>query len=424
VLLPAGLLLVVVAGAVLMRRGGDRGPALGDLPQSPAAVQRAIDAARDRVEEQPESAEGWGHLGMVLLAHDIHGPAERCFARAEELDSREYLWPYLAGVSRSVRDPDGALPLLRRAVERAPERTFARLRLAEQLLDRGELTDAEQEISAALELAPDDPRAALAQARWLHARGEFAAALPWAERSRQAAPQQRATLELLAQLYYRSGQSSAAEEAVSASERVPDGRTNWDDPAVAQVLSLRRDPDWQALRAQSLFAAGERAAAVALLEAVVRDHPEKPGYAVDLGRMWELAGDHGRAAAVLDDGLSRHPHDCELHRLRGVVHISQRELDEARRRLERATQLKPDYALAWENLGECLRQSQETDAALAALTTAVRLGPQSASAHALLGRALLDAGRAPEAVAPLEAAVRLAPEQAQWRDWLDLARGR
>jgi tetratricopeptide (TPR) repeat protein len=139
--------------------------------------------------------------------------------------------------------------------------------------------------------------------------------------------------------------------------------------------------------------------------------------------MWELAADHDRAAAVLEEALARHPANCELHRLRAVVHISQRDLAAARERLERAIELKPDYGLAFENLGECLRQMQENDAAVTALTTAVRLQPQSASAHALLGRALLDAGRPQEAVAPLESAVRLAPEQAQWRQWLDLARG-
>ena len=54
-------------------------------------------------------------LGMTLLANKFEEESVEPFARAESLDPVEPRWPYLRGVALVGRNPDEALPCLRRA---------------------------------------------------------------------------------------------------------------------------------------------------------------------------------------------------------------------------------------------------------------------------------------------------------------------
>ncbi|OYV71168.1 MAG: hypothetical protein B7Z74_07275 [Deltaproteobacteria bacterium 21-66-5] len=76
----------------------------------------------------------------------------------------------------------------------------------------------------------------------------------------------------------------------------------------------------------------------------------------------------------------------------------------------KAVALQPDYAKAYCNLGNALREQDRFDEAIAALERAIALKADFAEAHSNLGAALRDAGRYDEAVAACRQALALRPK--------------
>ncbi len=140
-------------------------PPLPENIKEPELLQ-AIDESRRKVQEKPQSADAWSDLGLLLLAHHCYAEADICFAEASRFDPGNARWPYYRFIVASRLDPEHTLAFLRQAEQRAdslPEefRSAVRLRLAETLLEREELAEAEGLFAAEWQLHPDSDRAAL-----------------------------------------------------------------------------------------------------------------------------------------------------------------------------------------------------------------------------------------------------------------------
>ncbi len=131
-----------------------------NLDGTEPAVAHVIQKAQTAVRAKPRSAETWGHLGLVLRAHSYNEESNVCFAEAERLDPKDPRWPYLQGLYQ--HQLDAAVPLIERAVNlcdgSAPDNTAPRLLLAETLLSRGRLADADAHLSKVRQRTPDDVR--------------------------------------------------------------------------------------------------------------------------------------------------------------------------------------------------------------------------------------------------------------------------
>src|SRR5207302_11227917 len=93
----AGLLfvaLVALLAVYLLHNRPTHEPPVVDLQGVEPRVAAAIEEARASVNHSPASAESWGRLGMVLLAHQFWEEARRCFVEAERLNRAEPRWPY------------------------------------------------------------------------------------------------------------------------------------------------------------------------------------------------------------------------------------------------------------------------------------------------------------------------------------------
>ena len=108
---------------------------------------------------QPRSAAAWGELGMILFAHDLYADAAPVLGRAEQLDAADPRWPYLQGLALLFSDPEAVLPCLQRAAARAGRELAPTVRLAEALLEQGQVEEAAQHFQRVLERQPDHPRA-------------------------------------------------------------------------------------------------------------------------------------------------------------------------------------------------------------------------------------------------------------------------
>jgi len=76
----------------------------------------AVDAARARVEQAPDSRAAWLAWSMLLAAHDWRVEAAAGFARLEQLEPGEFRWPYLQAVLLATSDVAAALAALERAL--------------------------------------------------------------------------------------------------------------------------------------------------------------------------------------------------------------------------------------------------------------------------------------------------------------------
>ncbi len=390
-----------------------------DLDRCDPLVAESIRQAQQQVRESPLDGAAWGHLGMVLLAHQYDAESEVCFELAERRAPGEVRWPYLRGLAVMSADREAAARSFRRATDLRPDLAVAHNRLGELLFEREQYDEAAEQLRTARQLTPQEPRPCVALARLEIARGRIAEALPWARQAASLAPESRQVRELLAALYERTGDAEAAAREIAAAEPLPDVPLPWIDPLAADVLLLRRDPGRHLDVAESLLQQRRAAEAVEVLEAALREGARDPRVHCALGRALVEAGRPEDADRALDRAAALHPDSAEVRFQRGVVCSLSRRFPQAEEHYRAAIRLKPDYALAWYNLGHTLEQLGSGEAALAAFEDAARYRPTHAAAHANAGRILLQLGRTAEARRHLEIAVRYAPADRDAQRLLD-----
>ena len=170
---PSGsILLLAILAAVL--------PAQSTLPPIPRlALETFPAAARDAVSKQykevaarPADAGAMGALGRILHAWEQWDSAHQAYERAAALAASDFDWTYLdAIVLQRLARYDAAATALRRALDVRPDFLPARLRLAEVLLDAGDLAQSEKLFVPLAAIAATGPAAEVGLGRINAARG-------------------------------------------------------------------------------------------------------------------------------------------------------------------------------------------------------------------------------------------------------------
>src|SRR5216683_524286 len=240
-------------------------PPVADLAGAEPVVAEAIEAARAAATRNLRSAAAWGHLGMVLQAHDYLAEAERCFAQAEKLDAADPRWPYLQArtLLKDPLDPGAGVRCLERAVERCGDVPAPRLRLGE----------AEAHFRQVLERDPKNPRALLGLGQVAHFRGDLKASLNHLTASALVAPRVMATHALLAETQLRLGNERAAEEERRRLSQSTDDPA-WPDPYFEEVQRCTVGVVPEINKASGLFQQGRAAEAVKMMQEIVARHPD------------------------------------------------------------------------------------------------------------------------------------------------------
>ncbi len=385
----------------------------------------AIRAARTQVEQQPRSAAAWGKLGMILFAHDFHAEALSCLAQAENLDGADPRWPYFAGMIQTsdFTNPDAASACLRQAVERAGNDVTPQLRLAEVLLAQDQSEEAERHFRRVLELHPGNPRAELGLGQVAYQRDDLRGSLPYLKRAAASAYARRTARGLLAAVYQRLGdETAAARESYQAARLPPDSA--WPDPWMEQVHELQTGLHARLSRGERLFLQGETKEGLAVLQETVQKHPEADRVHLFLGRAYFRLHELPAAVRALREAVRLAPDNVEAWFLLASALYHQKNYSAAIECFRQTAQIKPDHALAHYNLAQCLLTQGERQAAIEALRAALRTMPNLAEAHATLGELLARAGRDAEAFDHLRHAVRLDPSDARAQKVLEEVQAR
>ena len=395
-------------------------------------VFEAIRAAQQPVRDDPYSAAAWGQLGKVILAQQFDREADICFAEACRLDPDDPRWLYARCVIVQKRDPDHAVEILQKAAALAekawPEhpryRSVIRMQLAESLLERGRLDEAEPIFEAEHRENPENPRAALGLGLIAQSRGDAVRAerlLKAAQLSPSASRYATVQLALLARTQGNTAQAEAYEKTIATmgSDAV------WPDPFFEEVAPMHVGERGFERVIRQLEKERRFGEAAQLYETRLKTHPtihNHVGAALNYGRLrkYDRAFPHVREAVRLEP-KSAFAH-CSLAQVvfARAERVYQEEPDspqvkewfqEALDHAKQAVELRPNYAEAYLFWGQSLKYLGRPVEAVEPLRRGVAGQPANKEQQLALGQALLESGQfTDEALNCLEAAHRLAPD--------------
>jgi len=296
------------------------------------------------------------------------------------------LWVVLAGATRAQtaywHDTES---LWGRTLQYDPANALAHKNLGAELLEKGDLDEAQVHFEEVLRSNPGDHEALLNLGVVAAERGQ------WEEARRHYE-------ETLARGFYESlalrnlgivaANTGALDEAVSYYER-----------------ALAIDPDDAATRTNlgaARVALGDLEGGIADHRAALRADPRFLAARFNLASALEQAGRHDEATVHYEEASRLAPDDPDpLYRL-GVLALRQSRPAQARAYLERVLVLAPERADVAYDLGAALLAEKQLEPAIAALQRAATLAPGDVRTAGVLAGLLEESGRTGEAVVLLE----------------------
>jgi tetratricopeptide (TPR) repeat protein len=396
------LALLLLAASVVAQ------PALPPLPRLatasyPAAARTPIARAYEHATAHAGDAQAVGDLGRVLQAWEQWDAAHEAYARAQKLAPRSFDWHYLDAVvlQRLARHAEAA-ERLKTAAAAKPGYLPARVRLAEALLEAGQLEESAPLFQALTREPRAEPAAQLGLGRIAAARGHHEEAIEHLQRATTLFPEFGAAYYALSRSYRALGRNAEAQRALEQHARYGTRWPGVDDPVLASVAALRDDPRAELRRGLALADKGDLKGAIELHEAAVARDPSLAQAHENLitlyGRAgnWAKAEEHYRALLALGANVD------EAHYNFGVLLGMQNRWDEAAAAYRKALEVNPQHARAHNNLAQISERERKFEEAAGEYRRAVQSEPTFRLARFNLGRMLLALNRPDEAIMEFE----------------------
>lgn len=177
----------------------------------------------------------------------------------------------------------------------------------------------------------------------------------------------------------------------------------------------RKDTAVELLRARCLHLAGQREAAMSLVDRIEKEATGDERLAFSLGVLLAEWDYYARAEGAFSRALEKDPANIEILRNLGLAALRAGHLDRAQRVLEVAVRQNPDDVESVFNLGRVYVANGDTDNALLVLAQARRLAPSRADILLYLAERYEDAGFFSGAADAYEEYLKLKPQDATAR---------
>jgi tetratricopeptide (TPR) repeat protein len=316
------------------------------------------------------------------------------------------------------------LPYLRQALAARPAPEYesaVRLRLAEALLERQELDEAEKLFREEWSRRPGNPRAGFGLGLIARAQGNDSAAEEFLSAARDSPTARKPAVAELAALARARGEEKKAADLEREAAALPNEPPAWPDPHVDQILRLQVGSVKRARQVAQLEAQGSFKEAADVYREQLRDRPTAQA-CIGAGMNLARTGDFDRALTLLYQGVRLDPKDCSTHFALAQVLYMRAETElkrsadspkakewfrQAADAARQAAEMKADHAGAYLLWGKALMHRGEAVAAVEPLKKGVACRPEVFNLQLALGEALLEAGRPQEAATHLENARNL-----------------
>lgn len=368
----------------------------------PAPARDAIARVHRAAAERPDDIDRVGALARTLHAWELWDAAHQAYERLEHLDANAFEWRYLDAVvlQRLARYAEAA-GHLRAALAISAGDLPARVRLAEALLESGELEESRRLFAALANEPAVEPIARVGLGRIAAAGERHAEAVGHLERAVALFPELGAAHYALARSYRALGRREEAQAALARHEQYGPRWPAVEDARLARVSAAKDDPRADVQRGMTLAERGDLAGAIEAHERALAADPSLADAHANLislhGRAgnWEKAEEHYRAVVALGVNLG------DAHYDYGVLLGLQERWDLAAEAYGKALAVNPLHAQAHNNLGQALERQRRLDEAAGAYRRAVESQPAFRLARFNLGRMLIALGRPAEAVSQL-----------------------
>lgn len=272
-------------------------------------------------------------------------------------------------------------------------------------------TGAEDELTRAYALAPDEPGLALAVGKAMSEAGQDAAAIPILEHAIELAPKSTAGRYQLALVLQRVDRIEDAivllKQVVEAEPKNSDALANLgmafaqEHKATDGIPYLKRsivlNPK-QATAHQDLAAAyiqiNQIDDAIGELKTAISLSPDSPQLHYDLGTAYKLQDDATDAIPELEKAEKLNPSGYEPAYVLGLLYMQVARYAEAAQQLQSSLKLHPQNADGWATLGSVYNKLDRLPDAVTALQEAIRQMPDQSDSHLILASVLVKQGDA------------------------------
>jgi tetratricopeptide (TPR) repeat protein len=382
-----------------------------------------LGAKRRAVEADRKDGDAWGNLGMVFDAHEKMAEADVCYRAAMTLDPEDARWPYLLAQLVKETDPEEAVRLLHVCLAvRAPSpahRATAELTLADLLLDLGRGVEANEIYRKVHADDPSNPWATYRVGAAAADSGDEGTAVPLLMSLARNPFGQKKSSAALAALHRRAGRTKEAGGFEYASSLLPDD-LHWPNPFVEEMAKYKRGQHVLIDTVTRNELSGNHPAAVATAQRLVDLYPS-PRTQLLLGRALLHFKDFEKASLVLEDTLHGDPNLVMAHAFLGMSRFELAELAHAAGHrkaaedqytkaisaLDKAIEMKPDYAPGYYYRAQALMRLNRPDEALRAIRACIDRRPEEWQGYVVLGEVLSATGKRDEAIAALDQAIKL-----------------
>ena len=145
-------------------------------------------------------------------------------------------------------------------------------------------------------------------------------------------------------------------------------------------------------------------------ERALNASPKDPRLWMLVGNVYYDLGQIERGIDHLNKALEIRPDFAAAHNNLASAYVATGRYPPAIKHLKRALEIQPDLAVSYMNLGAIYRKSGQLHNAIESLEKAVALQPEQAQSHAHLGAAYRDAGQNDMAIQHLSKAIALQPD--------------
>jgi tetratricopeptide (TPR) repeat protein len=341
-----------------------------------AAMKYPLADAEDAAGGYYHPAIGLAELSRLYHANGFYNEALQCYDGLRQLQPAEPQWPYLeASILAGFGRLDEARPYYERAVALAPDYVPARVRLGEILLKTNRNADAAGTYRATLARVPAEPYSLLGLARCDLVAGDWNRARDHLREAISDHPDFLGAILLLVTVDEHFGDQDEAD-------------------SLKTMIGTREFVDivdpW--------------------LDGLMEDcyDPYRLGIAADDAN---FAGDGPRAQHLLERAIALAPNTGAYHYQLGAMFFHATEYELARREMEKAVALSPDYPYSWDLLFKILAAEGQDEAADSALAQGLANCPESADLHLEHAHRMNQAGDLEGAIPEFREAYRLWPSE-------------